>query len=82
MVRTERPVQGDTHEPGKAILSDKLLIRVDEAARMCSLGRSKMYEMVAKGLIPSVRIGRAVRIPITALHSWIEKQMDGTSNGF
>lgn len=48
-----------------------LLIRVEEAARMLSLGRSTIYELMASGELPSVTIGTARRIPLAALQSWI-----------
>ena len=43
------------------------LIRVDEAARFLSIGRSTLYELIARGDIPTIHIGRAVRIPTQAL---------------
>lgn len=50
------------------------LLRVDEAARRLSLGRSKTYELVATGELPVVHIGRAVRIPAAALSDWVARQ--------
>ena len=55
-------------------MDDKLLYRVDEAAKLCSLGRSKMYQLVMAGEVPSVRIGRAVRIPAGSLTQWVARQ--------
>lgn len=52
-------------------MEGKLLLRVDEAAKACSLGRSKMYQLIAAGEIPSVKIGRSVRIPLLALREWV-----------
>jgi excisionase family DNA binding protein len=49
------------------------LLRVTEAARMLSIGRTKMYEMAEKGDVPVVRIGTAVRIPRKRLLEWIEQ---------
>lgn len=47
------------------------LMRVEEAARCLSLGRSKTYQLVADGELPSVRIGRSVRVPIEGLREWV-----------
>ncbi len=47
------------------------LLRIEEAAKVLGLGRSKAYELVAAGVLPTVRIGRAVRIPRRALLEWI-----------
>ncbi len=52
---------------------EKVLLKVHEACDMTGLGRSLMYDMVARGEIGSVRVGRAVRIPVSALNAWIQK---------
>jgi excisionase family DNA binding protein len=52
----------------------RLLVRVEEAARLCSISRSRMYELVAAGEVPSLTIGRSRRIPLDELRSWIEEQ--------
>lgn len=59
--------------------SEPLLLRIDEAARRLSIGRSKTYELLRAGVIPSVRIGRSRRVPAHALEVWIEQQLDGRS---
>lgn len=53
-------------------MTERLLLRVEEAAEMLSLGRSKTYALVASGDLPSVRIGKARRIHIDDLRAWIE----------
>jgi excisionase family DNA binding protein len=55
-------------------LSTPLLVRVEEAARFLSLGRSKIYELLASGELPSVTIGTARRIPLTALQTWVAER--------
>ncbi len=50
----------------------RLLVRVTEAAEMCGISRSLAYGLVASGTWPSVRFGRAVRVPLAALNKWIE----------
>ncbi|MBM3465953.1 MAG: helix-turn-helix domain-containing protein [Armatimonadetes bacterium] len=51
-----------------------LLLKLSEAARLLSLGRTTVYAMVASGELPVVHIGRAVRIPAAALAVWVEAQ--------
>ena len=41
---------------------EKRLLRVDEAATRLGIGRTKTWELVNRGQLRSVRIGRAVRI--------------------
>jgi excisionase family DNA binding protein len=54
---------------------DRMLLRVEEAARLLSLGRAKAYLMAASGELPTVRVGRSVRIPAAALRAWVERQI-------
>ena len=48
-----------------------LLLTVDEAAEVLRIGRNGAYAAVANGGIPSVRIGRTIRIPRDALAALI-----------
>ncbi len=59
-------------------MEDRLLLRPMEAASMLAVGRTRIYEMIAEGSIPSVRIGqRSIRVPIAALREWLENQESG-----
>lgn len=53
---------------------EKLLLTIPEAAAQLGLGRSKMYQLLAEGAFPVVRIGRAVRIPSKALEEWVARR--------
>ena len=53
---------------------DRLLWRVSEAAERLAIGRSKTYELIAAGQIPSVRIGGSLRVPVDALRAWIAQK--------
>ncbi|MEI6777656.1 MAG: helix-turn-helix domain-containing protein [Chloroflexales bacterium] len=53
---------------------EPLLVRVEEAARILSLSRSTIYEMMDAGELPSVRRGAARRIPVAALRAWVAQQ--------
>ncbi len=43
-------------------------------AKYLKLSKSKMYEMVQRGKIPYIKIGKNMRIKETALKSWLVKQ--------
>jgi excisionase family DNA binding protein len=58
---------------------DKLLLKPSEAFQMLGICRSKGYAMLAASELPSIRIGRAVRIPLEALKQWVIQQT-GVSN--
>ena len=53
---------------------DLLLLKPEDAAQMLSLGRSKLYELLAAGELPVVKVGRATRIPAAAVREWVERQ--------
>jgi excisionase family DNA binding protein len=57
----EQPEPGQS-KPKPAV--EPLLVRVEEAARILSLSRSTIYEMMDAGELPSVRRGSARRIPV------------------
>jgi excisionase family DNA binding protein len=50
---------------------DVLLMRAEEVARTLGLSRSKIYQMMSGGALPTVRVGRAVRVPKAALRDWV-----------
>jgi len=58
---------------------EPLLLHVTEAARLLGCSRSKAYELVATESIPTVRLGRSVRVPRRALEAWIEANTRGTT---
>jgi excisionase family DNA binding protein len=57
-------------------MTDRVLLRVDEAAQLLSMGRSTLYAMAAAGTIPTVRVGRSLRIPRDELNRWIEQRTE------
>ena len=48
------------------------LLRATEVADVLGLGRSKVYDMMKRGQLPVVRIGKAIRVPAHALEEWIK----------
>ncbi len=53
---------------------EKLLFKPSDCQELLNLGRSKIYELVASQQLRSVRVGRAIRIPASALREYVEKQ--------
>lgn len=52
---------------------DPLLVSVADAARLLGIGKTEMYELVARGEFQRVRIGRRVLIPVQGLEEWVEQ---------
>ncbi len=53
---------------------EPLLLRATEVASLLNLGRSKVYELMAAGELPVVRIGGIVRVPRSELETWIRSK--------
>ena len=56
---------------------EPLLLTVVEAAAMLGVGRTTMYELLARGDLVAVRIGRARRVRIVDLQLFVEQLADG-----
>ncbi len=52
---------------------------VEEAAAILRIGRSAAYEAARRGEIPTVRLGRSLRVPAARLHELLGH--DGHQNG-
>ena len=52
----------------------RLLLRIPEVAETLGIGRTKKYELIATGELPTIRVGRAVRISVSTLQNWIEER--------
>jgi excisionase family DNA binding protein len=46
-------------------------LRAREVAARLGLSADQIYAMIARGELPSVRVGRAVRVPEDALARWL-----------
>jgi len=51
---------------------DTLLLNAEQAAEALAISRSKIYELLASGDLPSVQIGRCRRIPTSALADFVK----------
>ena len=61
--------------PTREHTSVRLLVSVEEAAQMLSVGRSLVYKLVLSKQVMSVKIGRTRRIPVHALETFIAQQV-------
>jgi excisionase family DNA binding protein len=61
---------------GTGQVSDlRLLLSVEEAARLLCLGRNTFYELMLSGQIASIKVGRLRRVPVAALHDFVQQRM-------
>ena len=64
----------DTMEDLKRTTAIPLLLSIPDVAATLGLGRSKVYELIAKEGLPVVRFGRSVRVSAASLQKWVEQR--------
>lgn len=73
----------DTHRAAGhtrgAFVTEPLLLRVEEVASALALGRSKVYELIASGELPSLTIGAARRVPAEALRRYVAEHLEAAA---
>lgn len=50
-----------------------ICVRVNDAARMIGIGRTKLYELISSGELETVKIGKSTRIMTASLHRLVER---------
>ena len=58
-------------------VGERLLLTVEEVAQRLGIGRTLAWRLVRSGDLPSVRLGRLVRVPEGALQVWLDRQSKG-----
>lgn len=53
---------------------EPLLLTIPQIAKALQISRGTAYNLVSTGQLPSIRIGRAKRVPRQELLQWIERQ--------
>jgi excisionase family DNA binding protein len=51
---------------------DKLLLTPEEAAEVLGISRSKLYELLRRGDLPSVRIDGSRRVATSVLRAYVD----------
>lgn len=53
---------------------EPICVRVNDAARMIGIGRTKLYELIATGDLETVKIGKATRVTTASLRGLVDRQ--------
>jgi excisionase family DNA binding protein len=51
-------------------------MKVNEAARMIGVGRTKLYKLIASGEIEAIKLGKSTRITTASLHQLVMRQRE------
>jgi excisionase family DNA binding protein len=65
--RPEAAAQHVEDLPASPAGNDRLVLTVDEAAYLLNISRGLAYELVARGELPAIRLGRRIVIPRVAM---------------
>ena len=60
-------------------MDDRLALSVEDAARLLGISRTLAYEAVARGELPSVRLGKRIVVPRRALDELLEAAVTRTT---
>lgn len=60
----------------------KMLLTVEEAVELLGIGRTLGWRLVQEGKLPSVRLGRCVRMPKQELEAWVSRQAREDPRGY
>lgn len=52
--------------------TQRVMLTIPEAARRLAIGRSTIYELLARGALESVHIGRSRRVPVDCLGDFVD----------
>jgi excisionase family DNA binding protein len=76
MTTASTPIQATNNSvPSPAFLT------VDQVAQRLYVGRSTAYNMINAGEIPSIRFGRLIRIPLSALDAYLSNKLQANLPG-
>ena len=58
-------------------LARPLTVRIRDACRMTGIGRSKLYELIGRGEIETIKIGTITLVPVAGLEDFLHRQKCG-----
>jgi excisionase family DNA binding protein len=59
----------------------RLLVTPEQAAQLLSIGRTSVYELISRGELQSVRIGRCRRVPVSSLVGYVRGLVERAERG-
>lgn len=59
---------------------EKLLLKVDEAADLLCISRSRIYRLINLGELDSIKVGGLRRIPTIAAYEYVERKLGDSRN--
>lgn len=73
---TARADSSQTVEVAGAAELRPLLVTSTEAARILSIGRTAVYQLIWSGELTPIHIGRSVRISVDELETFVQRRLE------
>jgi excisionase family DNA binding protein len=70
----------DTRVENPAVI-ERIFYRITEVSELIGCSKSKAYQLVQSGAIPSTRIGSLLRVPRSALEAFVNRTGDQSQVG-
>lgn len=72
-----QPVGGSAQSSNSAA-PDRLAVSVNEAARLLGVSRDLVYDLVARGELPAIRLGRRLVVARRSIQELLAGQLGGS----
>ena len=60
----------------RQVIMERLLLSPDQVAESLGVCRSRVYDLMRTRVLPSVKIGRARRVPVNAVRAYVDQLTD------
>jgi excisionase family DNA binding protein len=75
--KTKYSTRGAETQPKKGkMIMERLLLSPDQVAESLGVCRSRVYDLMRTRVLPSVKIGRARRVPVSAVRAYVDQLTD------
>ena len=54
---------------------EPICVRINDAARMIGVGRTKLYELISSGELETLKIGNATRVTTASLRELVRRKL-------
>jgi excisionase family DNA binding protein len=58
---------------------EQIAVRPAEAAAAIGIGRTMIYNLIRTGELPSIRVGKSIRVPVGPLREWVARNASCTT---
>jgi len=53
---------------------EPMLLTIPQVAQSLNLGRTKVYDLIKHAGLPTIKLGSAMRVPLSSLKRWVEQR--------